>query len=51
MIPATRNALRLAVGLAANLLFALLPVPEEAQMLGSHARNLGLVGMGWALLK
>ncbi len=38
-------------GLAASLLFALLPVPEAAQMLASHARNLGLIGMGWALLK
>lgn len=38
-------------GLAANLAAALLPLPETAQMIGSAVRNLGLAGMGYAILR
>jgi hypothetical protein len=37
-------------GLLLNLLFSLLPVPDLWQTIGSTVRNLGLVGMGAALL-
>ena len=37
-------------GLALNLLFALIPVPEIAQIAGSTLRNLGLIGMGLAIV-
>jgi hypothetical protein len=37
-------------GLLLNLLFSLLPVPELWQTIGSTVRNLGLMGMGAALL-
>ena len=37
-------------GLALNLLFALIPVPELAQIAGSTLRNLGLIGMGLAIV-
>lgn len=37
-------------GLVANLAFAFVPVPETAQMIGSTVRNLGLIGIGHALL-
>jgi hypothetical protein len=37
-------------GLAANLATALLPLPETAQMIGSTVRNLGLSGMGYAIV-
>lgn len=38
-------------GLAANLAAALLPLPEATQMIGSTIRNLGLAGMGYAILR
>jgi hypothetical protein len=38
------------VGVLLNLLFSLLPVPELWQTLGSSLRNLGLMGMGAALV-
>jgi hypothetical protein len=37
-------------GLALNLLFALIPVPEIAQIAGSALRNFGLIGMGLAVV-
>lgn len=37
-------------GLLANLALALVPVPDILQTLGSAVRNLGLMGMGHALL-
>lgn len=37
-------------GLIANLAFAVVPVPETAQMLGSLLRNAGLIGLGAAVL-
>lgn len=37
-------------GIVLNLAFALAPVPETAQMAGSLLRNLGLIGMGYAIL-
>jgi len=39
------------VGVTLNLVFALIPVPDILQTLGSTARNVGLMGMGWALLQ
>ena len=46
-----RGALLLfAAGLALNLLLALLPVPDILQTVGSAARNLGLMGMGYSIL-
>jgi len=38
-------------GLAVNLAFAIIPVPEAAQMIGSTVRNFGLAGMGVGLLR
>ncbi len=38
------------VGVLLNLLFGLLPVPELWQTIGSTVRNVGLIGMGVALL-
>ena len=46
-----RGALLLfAVGLICNFLVALLPVPDILQTIGSAARNLGLMAMGYAIL-
>ena len=46
-----RGALLLfAVGLIWNFLLALLPVPDILQTIGSAARNLGLMAMGYAIL-
>lgn len=39
------------VGVVLNLLFAVIPVPDILQTLGSTARNIGLMGMGGALLQ
>lgn len=39
-----------AVGLTVNLLLALLPAPDLLQTVGSGLRNLGLMGLGWAVL-
>lgn len=39
-----------AAGLAVNLLLALLPAPDILQTVGSGLRNLGLMGLGWAVL-
>lgn len=39
------------VGLSVNLLFALIPVPEIAQIAGSALRNLGLIGMGFGIVR
>lgn len=39
-----------AAGILLNLLMALLPVPELLQTVGTLLRNLGLMGMGWAVL-
>jgi hypothetical protein len=39
-----------AAGIAWNLLFALLPVPDILQTIGSAARNLGLMAMGHSIL-
>jgi len=38
-------------GIGLNLLFALIPVPEIAQIAGSTLRNLGLIGMGLAIVR
>jgi hypothetical protein len=38
-------------GIGLNLSIGLLPVPEIAQTLGTLLRNIGLVGMGWALAR
>jgi hypothetical protein len=46
-----RGALALfAAGLLWNLLLALLPAPDILQTIGSAARNLGLMAMGYAIL-
>lgn len=46
-----RWALRLfAGGLGVNLLLALVPAPDILQTVGSGLRNLGLMGLGWAVL-
>ncbi len=46
-----RGALLLfAAGILWNLLLALLPAPDILQTLGSAARNLGLMAMGYAIL-
>ena len=37
-------------GLATNLVVALLPVPDSLQTVGSTLRNIGLMGMGHAIL-
>jgi hypothetical protein len=37
-------------GLALNLLFALIPVPEIAQIVGGTLRNAGIVLMGLAVV-
>lgn len=39
-----------ATGLLLNLVLALLPVPDLAQIAGSAVRNAGLMGMGYSLL-
>jgi len=39
-----------AAGLVWNLVLALLPAPDILQTIGSTARNLGLMGMGYAVL-
>lgn len=39
------------VGLLANLVLGLLPVPDILQILGSTLRNLGLMAMGVAILR
>ncbi len=39
-----------ALGLALNLLLALMPAPDILQTIGSAARNLGLMAIGYALL-
>lgn len=36
-------------GVCTNLMLALLPWPDQLQMLGSALRNAGLFAMGWAL--
>jgi hypothetical protein len=38
-------------GIGLNLTIGLLPVQEIAQTLGTLLRNIGLVGMGWALAR
>lgn len=38
-------------GVAANLVIALAPLPELMQIAGSALRNVGLMGMGWALVR
>lgn len=38
-------------GVAANLVLFLLPAPDALQMAGSALRNLGVIGMGWALVR
>lgn len=38
------------IGIAANFVLALLPVPDLLQTLGSTVRNLGLIAMGGAIL-
>jgi hypothetical protein len=38
------------VGIVANLVLAILPVPETFQVVGSAMRNLGLMAMGCAIL-
>lgn len=46
-----RGALMLfVVGLLWNFLLALLPLPDILQTIGSSARNLGLMAMGYAIL-
>ena len=40
-----------AAGLLLNLLFGLLPVPDLWQTIGSTLRNIGLIGMGAALVR
>ncbi len=37
-------------GLTLNLLFAVIPLPEIAQIAGSALRNVGLIGMGPAFV-
>ncbi|WP_157665299.1 hypothetical protein [Cyanobium sp. NIES-981] len=39
------------IGLSLNLVLALFPIPEMVQTLGSLLRNIGLLGMGWALAR
>ncbi|MBK8233706.1 MAG: hypothetical protein IPK72_24795 [Candidatus Eisenbacteria bacterium] len=39
------------IGLLANLVLALLPAPDILQTLGTAVRNVGLVGMGCAVLR
>lgn len=39
------------LGLAANLVVALWPVPELLHTLGTVLRNAGLIGMGWASIR
>ncbi|MCQ9377673.1 hypothetical protein [Methyloversatilis sp. XJ19-49] len=39
-----------AAGVALNLLLALIPAPDILQTIGTAARNLGLVAMGYAIL-
>lgn len=39
-----------AAGIALNLLLALIPAPDILQTIGSAARNLGLMAMGYAVL-
>ncbi|WOB06879.1 hypothetical protein [Piscinibacter gummiphilus] len=39
-----------AAGIALNLLLALIPAPDILQTIGSAARNLGLIAMGYAIL-
>jgi hypothetical protein len=39
-----------AAGIAWNFLLALLPAPDILQTIGSAARNLGLIAMGYAIL-
>lgn len=47
-----RTAVRLFLaGVALNLAFALIPVPEIAQIAGSTLRNLGLIGMGLGIVR
>ncbi|MGD9588283.1 MAG: hypothetical protein AB7Q37_05645 [Pyrinomonadaceae bacterium] len=38
-------------GLALNLAVAVLPIPSIFQVAGSFARNAGLIGMGWAVVR
>lgn len=38
------------IGILLNTVLGLLPVPDLLQTLGSTVRNLGLIGMGWALI-
>jgi len=40
-----------AAGIAMNLLLALLPAPDILQTIGTAARNVGLMGMGYATLR
>jgi hypothetical protein len=47
-LPAWTAVLFLA-GVGANLVLALLPVPDLLQTLGSGLRNAGLAAMGWTL--
>lgn len=37
-------------GLTLNLIFALLPVPDISQIIGSTIRNIGLMAMGYSIL-
>lgn len=39
------------VGIVLNLGIALLPLPDILQILGSSARNLGLIGMGLSVMR
>jgi hypothetical protein len=41
----------LLLGIAVNLIVALLPVPELLQTIGTALRNVGLMGMGWNALR
>lgn len=49
-LPRVATAL-FATGLLLNLVLALLPVPDLAQIAGSAVRNAGLMGMGYSLLR
>jgi hypothetical protein len=48
VLPRGAAALFLA-GVAVNAVLGLLPVPDLLQTIGSTVRNLGLIGLGWAI--
>jgi hypothetical protein len=48
VLPAWTSRLFL-LGIALNLVVALVPVPDLLQTIGSGVRNAGLIGMGWAV--